>query len=273
MLKVTRIVGAGVTLALLFNGTAMAQMVPSGATDTTATLNQTNAETPAQRNRRIADENGLPPDILTHQEDRYGRPVLRTIEDSIADLGPDGALLAARDDANFCMGLTQLQQLKDQVRIADLEVVRLEQEVAQARTRADREVAEARLGRARNNLFQFLLTGVRVGLVSLIPGVGWAYAGYILTSEVSQYLSREQHNRELRASDSLQDLSLAQSDANTARLIALDYRLQLYDRRGELWDRSMGQWCRVMEPFHTRLLATSATYTPAPASAATAEHH
>lgn len=267
-----RIVGAGVTLALLLSSTsALAQMPPSGSPQAaTASLNQ-NTETAAQRNRRIADEHGLPPDVLTHQEDRYGRPVLRTIEESIADLGVEGATLAARDGATFCVGLTQLQQLKDQVRIADLEVVRLEQAVAQARTRAEREVAQARLGRARNNLFQFLLTGVRVGLVSLIPGVGWAYAGYILTSEVSQYLSREQHNRELRASDSLQDLSLAQSDANTARLIALDFRLQLYDRRGELWDRSMGQWCRVMEPFHARLLATPAANTSAPA--AIAEHH
>ena len=180
---------------------------------------------------------------------------------------------AARDDANFCVGLTTLQQLKSQVRDADQEVARLEQAVAQARTRAEREVAEARLGRAKNNLFQLLGLGLRVGLVSLIPGVGWAYAGYILVSEASQYLDRQQHGREMDANDALQDLSLAQSDAYAARLAALDFRLELYDRRGELWDTSMRGWCDVFAPYHTRLLSTSATYTPAPASAATDEHH
>lgn len=270
----TKIVGAGVTLALLFNSTsALAQMVPSGAADTTGALNQTTGETAAQRNLRIAREHGLPPFVLTQEEDRYGRPLTRSIEDSIADLGPDGALLTARDDANFCVGLTTLQQLQSQVRDADLEVARLEQEVAQARTRAEREIAEARLGRAQNNLFQLLGLGLRIGLVSLIPGVGWAYAGYILVSEASQYLDRRQHGREMDASDALQDLSLAQSDAYAARLSALDFRLELYDRRGELWDTSMRSWCDAFAPYHARLLSTP-TYTPAPsAPAETDEHH
>lgn len=272
-MKVTQVVGAGVILALLMNSTALAQMPPSGSPEAASTvvLNQ-NTETAAQRNRRIADQHGLPPFVLTQEEDRYGRPLTRTIEDSIEDLGLEGATLVARDNGNTCAGITTLDQLKSQVRTADQEVARLEEAVAQARTRAEREIAEARLGRARNNLFQLLGTGLRIGLVSLIPGVGWAYAGYILVSEASQYLDRRQHGREMDASDALQDLSLAQSDAYAARLTALDFRLDLYDGRGELWDKSMKDWCDAFAPFHARLLSTP-TYTPAPASAATGDHH
>ncbi|MES2668344.1 MAG: hypothetical protein V4644_01470 [Patescibacteria group bacterium] len=271
MTTTSKVVSAGVTLALVLQAatanaqTHLASPQPSGASAPAQAPSAARQRTPEDiaRNRAIADQYNLPPDILTHREDDYGRPVPRTVEDTIRELGVEGARLAAQDDADFCVGLDEIDQMKLQVQAADAEVALASQAVAEARTRADRAVAEARLGRARNNLFQLLLTGLRLGLAVAIPGAGWAYGGYIVSSEAANFLSRNQHNRELRATDALNDLFLAQSTENTLRLRALDRRNEIYDRRGELWDRSMKGWCGVMRPYFARMTTVTSSYTPA----------
>ncbi len=274
----TKIVGAGVILALLNSTSALAQVVPSGDPGgTTAALNRSPAPPPRPsghrrsaediaRNNAIAQQYGLPTDLLTNTEDAWGRPQPRTIEDSIRELGVEGATLRALDDAQFCGDLSEIAALNVQIHQADLAVVRAQEAVAAARTNAERRMAEAQLGRARNNLFQLLGMVVRLGLAAAIPGAGWAYGGYILVSEVTQLSSRNQYNRELATTDALNGLFLAMTAENTLRLRALDLRLQQYDRRGALWDRSMKEWCDAQAPYHTRLISVTSSYTPAPAS-------
>lgn len=280
-----RFVGAGVTLALLLSSTsALAQMPPSGSPGA-ATVAPNRSPAPPRpsgqartaediaRNRAIADQYGLPTDLLTSEEDRWGLPIPRTIEQSILELGVEGARLRAADDAQFCAGLDEIAALNIQIRQADMEVVQARDAVALARTRAERRVAEAALGRAQNNLFQLLGMVVRLGLAAAIPGAGWAYGGYILVSEVTQWSGRRQQNREVSATEALNELALKQAEEFRLNLRAYRLRLEQHDRRGALWDRDVGRWCRAMQPYHVRLVSTSATYTPAPASAATGEHH
>lgn len=230
---------------------------PAFAQDLGLPVNSAPVGQPTQpvNNRTLAAQYGLPPDILTHEEDRYGRPIPRTIEDSIRDLGVEGARLAAIDDANFCFGLNEIDRMEADVRAADAALREAELAVQNARTNAERRQAEARAGRARNNLFQLLLTGIRIGVVTQIPGVGWAYGAYILGSEASNFLNRQQHNREMLANDANVDLFMAQNNAHMLRVEAWMRRVEVHDRRGELWNRSMRGWCGVMEPYHTPLLA------------------
>jgi hypothetical protein len=275
----TKVVSAGVTLALFLNASGVqAQVVPSGnPASAPAAVNRSPAPPPSSsgqrrsaaditRNREVAERYGLPTDLLTSEEDRWGRPIPRTIEESIQELGVEGARLRATDDAQFCSDLTEISELNAQIHQADLAVVRAQEAVAAARTNAERRMAEAQLGRARNNLFQLLGMVVRLGLAAAIPGAGWAYGGYILVSEVTQLSSRNQHNRELATTNAMNGLFLAMTVENSLRLRALDLRLKQYDRRGALWDRSMKGWCDAQAPFHTPLLSTTSSYTPAPTS-------
>lgn len=261
MFKTTMLSGAGVTLALALSATpAFAQMVPGSAPHAAA------QEDPVQRNLRIAQEHNLPPDLLTSENDRWGRPQTRTIEQSIAELGVDGARMRALDDFDWCNDLIAIDELYAQIRAADLEVVQATEEVQRARTRAERRQAEARLGRAQNNLFQLLGTVVRLGLAASIPGVGWAYGGYILVSEVTQWSGRRQHNRELDATDALNDYFMVSMQRQELLIRAWTLRMEQHDRRGRLWDGSMRRWCDAMRPYHVRMAPVSATYTPAPSS-------
>lgn len=243
--------GVGALLALMMLSVAAPAFAQH---DPTASLNtQTTHEDPAARNRRIADQHGLPPNVLTSREDEYGRPIPRRIEDAIADLGPEGARLAALDDYTRCSALTELRSIKQQIATVEAEVQNAAQAVLAARTEADRRIAIARQERAQNDLWQLLLAGIRLGLVTQIPGVGWAYGGVMLGNEASNWLNRRQHDFEMQAHDAVVDWTMAMGAETVLRLRAHDLRNDAYDLRGQLWDESMGRYCEAHMPYYERM--------------------
>lgn len=189
-----------------------------------------------------------PPMVMTpNVRDAFGLPQTMLWSDAVAYLGSEeAAMLAAEDDRAFCSGLWELDAINEQIRLADLEMAAANEAVANARTRAERQAAEARRSRAENNLWQLLWTGIRVGLVSQIPGVGWAYGGYILSTEAAQWFDRRQHGREMEASDAYQDLFMAQNQRFELVLRRIELRVARSDIQGNLFQNAMGQWCNVM---------------------------
>lgn len=247
----TMYLGAGAALALSL-------VMPTAANAQKMTPEE------VRRNLAIAEENGVAPYVLTpNDRDKYGRPYSDTALEAYRELGSwEAVRLASLDGARFCTGQEQVAALKDEIRAADLLVKQADEAAARAQSEAERKAAAAQQTRARSNFLRLLVTGVKLGLVSQIPGVGWAYGGYIVAHEFDAYLQRAQHSKEMESYDANVDANDARIYAMSLRLKALDKRNELSDMRGELYDASMRAWCDSMKQYHARLAPISATYKP-----------
>lgn len=250
--------------ALRSTGTTTVPMT-QGASPSAYTGNSGQSMSPEEvaRVMAFAQANGVAPFTLTPGDrDEFGRPrSISAIEASQRLGGIDGLRLAQGDDRQFCSVLADMESLEMQIHAFEAQVQAADLEAANAQTRAERRQAEAKASRVRTNFFQFVLTLVRVGVVSFIPGVGWAYGAYVLGSEVSAWLSRNQHNREMEANDARVAADAARVHAFELRLKALDMRLQLSDMQNKLFRVSMGSWCGAMG-YTVRSSTTSYSYTP-----------
>lgn len=248
--------GAGAALAL-------AVAIPATATAQGASPPPSDAKV-----FELARQQDLPPYYLTQNEkDAYGRPLVRTIDQARRDLGSwEAVRLAAESDRDACDGLTAIDQLETAIRAGEEQVRKDQIAVDNARTTLEKRIAERRLKRSQNNLLRLLLTGIKLGLVSQIPGVGWAYGGYVLAHEADQLLGRHDYNKELKLHDESVDLWMDQMEVVSNYLRLYDKRLELSSGQNRLWRYSMTKWCTAMRPYYARLSSTSASYTPAPTS-------
>lgn len=257
--------GAGAALAL-------AMVVPTVAS---AQTGKTMTPVELQAALNAAKEHGTAPIIFfPHNPDNFGVVGFASANEAYKALGSWELVRAAtRDNKRFCEGTADIEELKKKIRDADVKVKEADRLAAEAQTKAERKAAAARQTRARNDFVRLLLVGIKVGLVSQIPGVGWAYAGYVVAHEFDGILARAQHRKEMGAYDAQVDANDARIYAMSLRLDALDLRNELHDLRGEVFDASISGWCSSLKYWHSIVpqrdvnASYAATYAPGAAAA------
>lgn len=235
---------------------------PTAATRTTGATTSGMSPEEVAETYRFAQQNGLAPFTMTPNDlDAFGRPRSIPSVDAARVLGSiDAVRMAQRDDANHCGLLNEMKSIEMEIKVAEALVLELDAKAEVAQTKAEQKQARAQASRARTNFMQLLLTGLRVGVVSMIPGVGWAYGAYVLGSEWSAWLSRHQQNIELEAHDARVDADSARVRAFAARMKEMNLRMKLSDMHNELYRFSMGNWCEA-NGYTVRSTTSSATMT------------
>lgn len=227
------------------------------------TMNDASRPMPAQAASQPAMQQPVPPMpgeqsskgshpyiMLLNDRDKYGRPHGQSLEDTIREVGPQGAEMLVQATQNQCDGIEVLWKREHAIRKAEKELRDAERRLANAQTAEDKKTATLEVKQKRANLLTLLFGVGQVALSVLMPGMSTTsrllYGGMTAAGQ-GQYMAQqsvygkwmEHHGKEMELYGQRQDL--------------FDQRLELYDLRLELTSNlnqfnlwSEGRFCQAM---------------------------